>query len=194
MFDRLQKPLRALYALFVLIASCGALASMAACAAAPQRIVLPQSLLQLALDQAMPLDYQLPGILKARATQSLLTLEPQRHQARLDVQLTVQSPLLAQWVPDGTLAGTVALTGGLRYDAERRALLLDHPHLDTTGLAAGRLAPPARRVLEQLIDEWLAQQPLYRLRGEQLQIAGIAMVPQAIAVVDGGIEIRMRAP
>ena len=191
MLNRLLQLLRALPALLVPFVLCG---PWAAHAAAPQRIVLPQPLLQLALDQAMPLDYQLPGILTARASQSLLTLEPTHNQARLDVALTLQSPLLAQWIPDGAVAGTVALTGGLRYDADRRALFLERPHLDTSGLAAGRLPAQARRVLEQLIDQWLAQQPLYRLRGEQLQIAGIAMVPQTITVIDRGIEIRLRAP
>lgn len=92
------------------------------------------------------------------------------------------------------LNGKVALSSGIRYDPSQRALYLQDPRVESmkidhdTANVTSRLLP----LFNALLSEYMRQNPLYRFGPDELKLGPLPAEVSDMAVVDGGIRLKLK--
>lgn len=141
----------------------------------PKEYFLSQAQLLERLEQRFPLEKNLLGLVRLRAHNPSLRLNPQTQRLGSDLVLSLQQNASAGAV--SSLEAHVGLSGALRFDAERQALVLvdvalerlDLAPLAATGAVAANsdawasYAPMLRSFLVQWLPQTLENYPIYTL-------------------------------
>lgn len=95
-------------------------------------------------------------------------------------------------IPSPPINGTMSLNSGVRYDATRRAVLLDNPtvqDVQVQGMSqyTQQLNAIGAVVAEQLLKDY----PLYTFKPEELRFNGKDVEPGAITVAPDGIRVQV---
>ena len=87
--------------------------------------------------------------------------------------------------------GNLAISGQLRFDPSRSALVLAEPRVETFDVQGldPLYANQIRRVGSLLAEQMLKDVPLYTFRPDQLRYAGTAFTPARITTRPGGLVV-----
>ena len=156
------------------------LALLSGCASLlpPQEIEIPLSRLQQSVQKNFPFNARYFDLFEVSLGNPVLSLQPTSDRLVLALEARVQPPLIkTPW------QGELLISGGLRIDSVRRAVILTEPRLEnikldaTTGTYTSRLA----RLGSQLAEDLIGERVLYTFAPDAFVVAGKRFVPTGIA-------------
>lgn len=170
--------LPALLALLLLV-SCATLLG-------PRQVTIPVERLQAALENRFPFNNRYLELLDIRVSNPRVALQPDTNRILTSMDASVAPPFLERaW------SGSLAISGQLRYDPVRNALVLAAPRVENFQLQGldPAYADQVRRVGSLLAEQMLDGVTLYTFRPDQLRHAGTAFVPSEITARRGGLVV-----
>jgi hypothetical protein len=156
-----------------------ALTLLGACAnlLPPQEIEIPLSRLQKSAEQNFPFSARYLDLFDVTVSNPRLSLQPAADRLVLGLDARVQPPLIkTPW------QGQLLISGGLRIDPVRRAVILTEPRLENIKLdaAAGSYTSRLARLGTQLAEDLLTDRVLYTFAPDAFVVAGQRFVPTGI--------------
>lgn len=143
----------------------------------PQEIEIPLSRLQQSVQKNFPFNARYSDLFEVNLSNPVLSLQPVSERVVLALDARVQPPLIkTPW------QGELLISGGLRIDPARRAVVLTEPRLENikldivTGTYTSRLARLGTQLAEDLIGETV----LYTFAPDAFVVAGKRFVPTGI--------------
>ena len=132
-------------------------------------------------------------------------LEDGRDQVGLKVQVTAKpasEPPVAKLLPkakfgkakgDGeAVKGTVTMYGDLSYNDQEKAFYYQNPTFEDVSLDLPEaLHMPARKIIERLLGDYLAENPVYKLEGDDAATQAAGKLLRGLTVKDGRIYIEL---
>ena len=157
-------------ALTVLLASCATLLG-------PRDVEIPLSSLQQAVDRKFPFNSRYLDMLDLHIGNPRIELLPAENRilARMDVDF---SPFYL----NRTWSGSFAVSGRLRFDASRNAIVLADPRVERMNVNGFDMpyADQVARIGSFLAEELLQDLPLHTFRRDELRFGGVAFIPSKI--------------
>lgn len=145
--------------------------------------------LQRAIETRFPANLRYAQVLDVRLTRPRLVLD----QAANRITTQVDAQLTNTLLPGPPINGTLALNSGLRYDATRRAVLLDNPVVEQVQVdgVPGEYSPQLNAVGNLVAQQLLKDYPVHTFKPEELLVGGRQVVPGAITVTADGISVKV---
>ena len=173
-FSSLRWQRQALLALSVLM-----LALLSGCASLlpPQEIEIPLSRLQQSVQKKFPYAERYFGLLDVTLSNPVLSTRPAADRLLIALDAQVLPPLMkTPW------QGELLVSGVLRIDAARRAVLLTEPRLENIKLdaATGSYTSRLARLGTQLAEDLIGETVLYTFAPDTFVVAGKRFVPTGI--------------
>ncbi|TXI80811.1 MAG: DUF1439 domain-containing protein [Cupriavidus sp.] len=145
--------------------------------------------LQGAVDKRFPATLRYGELVSVQLSHPRLTLD----EATNRVTTLVDAALTNTILPAPPVNGSLALNSGIRYDADRRAVLLDNPTVQQVQVQGmpqynEQLNAIGAVVAQQLLKDY----PLYTFKPDELRINGKDIEPGAITVAPDGIRVQIR--
>ena len=174
----------------LLLAAPGALLALAGCNVLrlPASIEVPRERLQAAIDRRFPMRQRVFAGIELAVTGPQLTLLPEQGRVALACDVAAGEG------GRGRLAGTLAVSSGLAFDALDNSVRMVEVRVERLELAG--LEPALQRALERpataFVQRLLEGQPVYALRPqdvERMQAAGV--VPARITVTTQGLSVAL---
>ncbi|MEH3085978.1 MAG: DUF1439 domain-containing protein [Xylophilus ampelinus] len=149
---------------------------------------VPRAELQAEIAKRFPVSLRYLQLLEVRLTQPQLGLDAAANRATVQALAEVRNPLTPQ-----PLAGALAISSGLRFDAEALALRLDRPTAERVALQgmSARDAQQLQAVGAMVAEEVLRDYPLHTFRPEDLKMGMRTFKPGAITVLADGIKVQL---
>jgi len=144
--------------------------------------------LQSAVSQRFPTTVRYGELVSVQLSNPRLVLD----EATNRVTTRVNAAMTNTIVPSPPINGTMALNSGVKYDATRRAVLLDSPtvqdvQVDGMSQYTQQLNAIGAVVAEQLLKDY----PLHTFKPEELRFNGRDVQPGAITVTPDGISVKL---
>ncbi len=144
--------------------------------------------MQSAVDKRFPATLRYGELVSVRLSNPRLVLD----EAGNRITTRVDAALSNTVIPSPPVNGSLALNSGVRYDATRRAVLLDNPtvqDVEVQGMSQYReqLNAIGAVVAQQLLKDY----PLYTFKPEELRFNGKDVEPGAITVAPDGIRVQV---
>jgi hypothetical protein len=163
---------------------------IAACASlvGPRRVELSQARLQAGLERRFPLHNRMLELFDVQLTHPRLAIQPETDRVALTLDVSVAPPFLRQ-----SWSGTMAVSGRLRLDAARNAVVLSDTHLDrfdVAGMDAARTRDLGRAA-DLLVSQLVRDMDVYSFRPEDLHYAGIQFVPTRLETAPGELVVTL---
>ena len=173
-FSSLRWQRQALLALSVLM-----LALLSGCASLlpPQEIEIPLSRLQQSVQKKFPYAERYFGLLDVTLSNPVLSTRPAADRLLIALDAQVLPPLMkTPW------QGELLVSGVLRIDSARRAVLLTEPRLENIKLdaATGSYTSRLARLGTQLAEDLIGETVLYTFAPDAFVVAGQRFVPTGI--------------
>jgi hypothetical protein len=143
--------------------------------------------IQAAVASRFPVTARYAQVMAIRLANPIVSLDPANGRLRTRLEARVENPLLFTSPIDGRLA----VTNGLRYDAARRAVLLDRPAaeaVEVPGLPA-QYAQQLNSAATLLASEVLRDYPVHTFGPNDLAIGGRRVEPSEIIVEAEGLKV-----
>ena len=159
-------------AMLLLLSGCASLVG-------PREVSVPLVRLQAELNQRFPLKNRYLEVFDITLNQPRLMLQPEQNRIRLDFDVAIAPPLTSK-----RIAASLALSGTLRVDNRRNALMLADPkverlQVDGVDAAVGRqFGKLGNFVAERIFME----NPVLRFKDEDLRRAGVQFQAVSITV------------
>lgn len=154
----------------LLLTSCAALLG-------PREVELPVAQLQEAMARKFPFNNRYLELFDINITNPRLALQPESNRVVTTFDTSIAPPFLKQaWT------GSLTLSGNLRLDAARNAVMLGDPRVENFALSgAGNQYQRQISAIASLFAEQLfANVPLYTFDPSQLQVGGTNFLPTKI--------------
>ncbi len=145
--------------------------------------------MQTAVASRFPVTAQYSQLMDIRLANPLLSLDPDRSRLRTRLDARIRNQLLGGQPIDGRFT----VSNGLRYDAARRAVLLDKPEaeaVEVPGLPA-HYAAQLRSAASVLANEVLNGYAIHTFKPEELQFNGRRVEPQSMVVDATGLKVAL---
>ncbi|RZI41408.1 DUF1439 domain-containing protein [Herbaspirillum sp. HC18] len=165
------------YAAFVLLVVTLMLVSCATLLG-PREFVIPQAKLQDAMARKFPFKNRYLEMLDVRLTNPHIALQPDTNRILASMDTAISPPFTNK-----SWTGNFSLSGQLRIDLARSAVVLAEPRLETftiNGLDHPLYASQVSRIGRVIAEELLNDVPLYTFRPEELRYGGTAYIPTKI--------------
>jgi hypothetical protein len=168
------------------------LLALAGCASlvGPRDIELPLHKLQASLDRRFPMHNRALDLFDIALTRPRLSTLPDTNRVALTLDASVTPPFLRQaW------RGSLALSGRLYIDPSRNAVMMAEPGVDSfvvEGVDEGVDGSRQRQLLKVanvLMDQVVADVPLYHFRPDELRYGGVQFVPTHIRAGAGALVV-----
>ena len=159
-----------LLALLTLLSSCASLLP-------PQEIEIPLSRLQKSAEQNFPFNARYLDLFDVTVSNPRLSLQPEADRLVLGLDARVQPPLVkTSW------QGELLVSGALRIDPVRRAVILTEPRLENIKLdaATGSYTSRLARLGTKLAEDLLTDKVLYTFAPDAFVVAGQRFIPTGI--------------
>jgi hypothetical protein len=155
------------------------LALLSGCASLlpPQEIEIPLSRLQQSVQKNFPFNARYFDLFEVSLSRPVLSLQPASDRLVLALEARVQAPLIkTPW------QGELLLSGGLRIDPLRRAVILTEPRLENIRLDPATATYTSRfaRLGSQLAEDLIGEKVLYTFAPDAFVVAGKRFVPTGI--------------
>ena len=171
-FRRPMQPLLVLMSLMLLtlLSGCASLLP-------PQEIEIPISRLQQAVEQKFPYTERYFGLLDVALSNPVLSTQPSADRLLIALDAQVLPPLIkTPW------QGELLISGSLRIDPARRAVILVEPRLENIKLdaATGTYTSRLARLGTQLAEDLIGETVLYTFAPDAFVVAGKRFIPTGI--------------
>ena len=143
----------------------------------PQEIEIPISRLQQAIEQKFPYTERYFGLLDVALSNPVLSTQPSADRLLIALDAQVLPPLIkTPW------QGELLISGRLRMDPARRAVILVEPRLENIKLdaATGTYTSRLARLGTQLAEDLIGETVLYTFAPDAFVVAGKRFVPTGI--------------
>jgi hypothetical protein len=160
----------ALIIISVVLSSCATLMG-------PREVEIPLARLQESISRRFPFNNRFLELLDIRVTNPRVTLQPESNRILTSMDTVVAPPFMKNaWT------GNFAVSGQLRFDPSRNALVLAEPRVETFNVNGldPLYANQLTRVGSLLAEQILKDVPLYTFHPEDLRYAGAAFNPTKI--------------
>lgn len=179
-----QNPLLVLMllALLTLLSGCASLLP-------PKEIEIPLSRLQKSAEQNFPVNARYLDLFDVTVSNPRLSLQPAADRLVLGLDARVQPPLIkTPW------QGELLVSGGLRIDLVRRAVILTEPRLENIKLnaATGSYTSRLARLGTQLAEDLLTDRVLYTFAPDAFVVAGQRFVPTRITTRNNSLVVSFK--
>ena len=145
----------------------------------PREIDVPLSRLQNDINRRFPVNNRYLDVFDITLAQPRLSLDPVQNRVVFDLEVAIAPPLTSK-----RLSAALALSGGLRIDNARHALMLTDPKVEK--LQVDGVDQVYSRQFSKLgsfiADRIFRETPVLRFKDEELRVAGVQFVPTAINV------------
>jgi len=152
----------------------------------PRLVDLPLSKLQAGMDRRFPMNNKILELFEVELTRPQLALMPDSGRVALTLDAAVAPPFMRQ-----SWRGNMALSGRLYIDAARNAVLMAEPRVDRLSVDGADESRQRQltRVAGVLLEQVVADMPVYTFRPEDLSYAGVQFVPTHITTNANGLVI-----
>jgi hypothetical protein len=166
-------------ALPLLLGSCAGLLG-------PRDVELPLAKLQTSINKRFPVKNRYLEVFDISLTNPQLTLMPDTNRIQIAIEASIAPPFTSKrW------NGSMALSGALRFDVDRNAIMLVEPHIEQLKLDG--VDPAQSRQFSKLgtvmADKLFRDTPLYRFKPEDLRYGGTNFVPSKIIVTSNALVV-----
>lgn len=162
-----------------LLASCASLIG-------ERHIDIPLATLQQALSNRFPFNNRYLELFDITVSNPRVALQPDTQRIITSMDTSIAPPFLNRvWT------GSFAVSGILRFDSSRNALVLGEPRMEkfqVDGLDA-RYTSQLTKVSGLLVEQLLKETPLYTFRQEDLQYAGTSFMVSKITTKADGLMV-----
>lgn len=181
-----SKPPKNLHSQLIQVSLAGALVLGACAGILPDHYTFKQEQLQRALDKKFPYERKVMEIFTVQLTQPQLTLMAESNRLRVTTNVSLRAPI------GPVYHGTLTVQSGVRFDAKQSALVLTQPVVEQFDVqnfpqASSLISTLGRGVVEPLLQDY----PIKTFRPEELQFAGVTLVPSSIWVTSEGVRINL---
>ncbi|MFZ4288132.1 DUF1439 domain-containing protein [Variovorax sp. HJSM1_2] len=147
--------------------------------------------LQAQLDKRFPLAQKYGAYANVALSEPQLHLDAATNRAAITARLLITSPFLKS---ESGAEGSVTVSSALRYDAARRALLLDQPRAEQLSLQglSGRNAEQAEKIAKLVAQELLRDQALRSFTEAELTVGRKTYDIGDITVLADGIKVQLK--
>lgn len=152
----------------------------------PREVEIPLARLQEAIAGRFPFNNRFLELLDIRVTNPRVALQPGTNRILTSMDASVAPPLTNR-----TWNGNFSVSGQLRVDPSRNALVLAEPRVETFNvhgldpLYANQITRVGRLLAEQILKDV----PLYTFRPEDFRQAGTAFIPTKITTGTSGLVV-----
>ncbi len=168
---------RILFLLLILLSACATLLPM-------QEFEIPLSRLQREMDKRFPFNHRYMELFDVALSQPKLSLRPESDRAVVAFDAKLLSPFTKKPVE-----GKMQVSGQLRIDAQRRALVLAEPRVESLGsltdVGNGKLAKLGVLVAEDLLNNTV----LYTFAPDAFTVAGQRFNPTRITTRENSLVV-----
>jgi hypothetical protein len=164
-----------------LLASCATLMGQ-------RNVDIPIEKLQQALSEKFPFNNRYLELLDIRVTNPRVSLQPETNRITTSMDTAISPPFLK-----GSWTGKLAISGNLKFDASRNALVLGEPRVEQFAidgldpLYANRIA----KVGSLLAEELFKDSTLYTFKPEDLRYAGTYFTLSKITTRPNGLVVTL---
>lgn len=166
-------------AVVFLLASCASMMG-------PRQVELPLYKLQESLSQRFPFNNRYLELLDINVSNPRLTLQPHTNRLVTSMDALVAPPFLQK-----AYRGNFTISGALRFDPGRNAIMLADPRVE--GFAVDGLDPLYARQIGKigslLAEQILKDTPLYTFRPDELRFGGTTFIPTQINTKTNGLVV-----
>lgn len=161
---------------------------LASCATllGPREVEIPLARLQEAIASRFPFNNRFLELIDIRVTNPRVALQPDSNRILTSMDASVAPPFMSR-----SWNGNLAVSGQLRFDPARNALVLGEPRVETFNI--GGLDPlyanQITRVGSLLAEQLLKDIPLYTFRPEDLRYGGTTFSPTRITTRSNGLVV-----
>jgi hypothetical protein len=155
-------------------------AGLAACASllGPREAEFPLAKLQESLSSRFPFNNRYLEIFDIYVSNPKLALQPETNRVSTSMDVSIAPPFM-----DKPWQGTLAVSGGLKVDPARNALVLADPRVENFAMNGvdGKYSRQIGKIGALLAEQLLKDMPLYTFKPEDFRYAGVAYLPTRIA-------------
>ncbi len=164
------------------------MALLASCATmmGPREVEIPLARLQEAISSRFPFNNRYLELLDIRVINPRVALQPDSNRILTSMDASIAPPLTNR-----SWTGNFSVSGQLKFDPSRNALVLSEPRVETFNvngldpLYANQIGKVGRLIAEQLLKDI----PLYTFRPEDVRYAGTAFNPTKITTKATGLVV-----
>ncbi|HVL74658.1 MAG TPA: DUF1439 domain-containing protein [Noviherbaspirillum sp.] len=152
----------------------------------PRQMEIPVARLQEALSRQFPFNNRYLELLDVRVTNPRVALLPDSNRILTSMDASIAPPFMNKsWL------GNLAVSGQLRFDPARNALVLAEPRVETFDVMGldPLYANQIRRVGSLLAEQLLKDVPLYTFRPDEFRYAGTTFLPTQITTRSSGLVV-----
>ncbi|OWW20907.1 DUF1439 domain-containing protein [Noviherbaspirillum denitrificans] len=163
----------------LILASCATLMG-------PRDVEIPLAKLQEAIASRFPFNNRFLELLDIRVTNPRVALQPDANRILTSMDASIAPPFMKQ-----SWNGNLAVSGQLRFDPSRNALVLAEPRVETFNVNGldPLYANQISRVGSLLAEQMLKDIPLYTFRPDELRLGGTAFNPTRITTRSNGLVV-----
>ncbi|NEX60644.1 DUF1439 domain-containing protein [Noviherbaspirillum galbum] len=163
---------------FSLVFACVALI-LASCATlmGPRQVEIPLERLQQAMADRFPFNNRYLEMIDVRVANPRVTLQPDTNRITTAMDASIAPPFMGKpWT------GNLALSGQLRVDPARSALVLGDPRVESLNIDGldPKFGTYLGRAVGLLAEQLLKDMPLYTFRPDEFRHAGVNFLPTKI--------------
>jgi hypothetical protein len=168
-------------ALTLLLASCASLLG-------PRDVEVPLSTLQDAVSRKFPFNSRYLELLDINVSNPRIAMQPESNRVLTSMDVSFAPPFMNR-----SWNGNFAVSGRLRFDAARNAIVMAEPHVEKFAVD-GLDMPYAAQLVKigrVLTEELLQDVPLYTFRPDDLHRAGTYFTPSRISTTARGLVVTL---
>lgn len=152
----------------------------------PRDVEIPLAKLQESIAGRFPFNNRFLELLDIRVTNPRVTLIPDTNRILTSMDASVAPPLMSR-----SWTGNFSVSGQLRVDPSRNALVLAEPRVETFNVSGldPLYANQIGKVGSLLAEQLLKDIPLYTFRPDDFRQAGTAFVPTKITTRQNGLVV-----
>lgn len=145
--------------------------------------------IQQKLNQKLAKSFTVLKVFHIQLSNALVSMDPVSGRIHTLMDAHVQSDLLAD-----AATGKISLSGLVKFDQARQAVVLDQPTVDHLQLdgAQAEWQGLVQQLAQRLGSKWLDQLVLYEVKPEDLSYAGRQFQPTALQVTAEGLQVTLK--
>ena len=144
--------------------------------------------LQSAVNKRFPATLRYGELVSVQLSHPRLVLDETSNRVTTQMDAAVTNTV----IPSPPINGTMSLNSGVRYDATRRAVLLDNPTVqDVQVQGMSQYTQQLNAIGAVVAQQLLKDYPLYTFKPDELRFNGKDVEPGAITVAPDGIRVQV---
>jgi hypothetical protein len=162
---------------------------LSACAVMGDRTVnVTEAQIQQKLNERLALPFSLLKIFDVNLSNSLVKFDEKSGRLNTSLDTALTSPFFKE-----SLAGKLAISGKLRFDPIKQAVVLDEPKVESVDLKGldGKYGDIIQALAKNIGGEMLNGMTLYEVKPEDLKIGTTQYTPKDMQVTNQGLQIRL---